>query len=896
MNALKELQQKILNECDIKTTLIHYGCKDNGDGVNMECGRHKSKGKHSLSVTDGVCNCVNESCDLKGNIYSIIILYEGWNKSEFYSHTLPKACEIYGYDMPKLSEKEIKMAMEKKTRRDIILKSHKVFFEFAKKEKEQIFPYVKKKRQITKKEFDSLELGFLFEEAYSKLRKLLKKEIPDIDSVFHTDESGKKHYLKDAYYLFINRIVHPHYFNGDILFFVGENYPRPGIKKSMKYVKLNVHFAVNRNAEGYILDSLNSDDKEYIIISEGYWDALKLKLCGVNTVSFGTCAISQYFIDTYYIQLKKFKKIVISFDVEENQAGISGAISLAKRLAIMGVENIFISQLTTTKDGKLDIDEWLSSIKQNERKMKIRDKIINASKPFINFMFSGMKGDDKEEATKEIIGYAETLNSIPKNEIKNKLEKDFNISKSLYKEILEEIYAFKKEYKEANDSDTKEKLKHLFEVKDIKNAIYELSNYFLDKYYIKTTSDFEEIYIYDNGIYIKNGEAIIKKETQILLEVNGTNHIINEILGQIKRSTLTNREDFKEDKNYLCVENGLLDLKILSLEEFTPEKIFLNKLPIKFDKTAKCEKFKKFLNEMMNKDDIPILQEYYGYVLRKDVRYQKALMLYGEGGDNGKSVILTHMKNFIGWKNCAAVALQTLDENRFAPSWLYNKMANIFADIPGRAMTGSSMFKMITVGDNITLEKKGFDGFETVLFSKLIFSANELPQTIDDTRAFFRRWIIIVFNIICPANKIDRELDKKISTEQEMSGALNWAIEGLKRLDTQKGFSNSKSVDDVEKFYVMNSDSIAAFVTDKVWVINTAYIPKSKLFEKYNHYCIDNDIEPKTENVFHRELQKKVKISEYRPKDSVWDNQIRCWEGIWVNDEPLEYDWGRYLQ
>ena len=68
--------------------------------------------------------------------------------------------------------------------------------------------------------------------------------------------------------------------------------------------------------------------------------------------------------------------------------------------------------------------------------------------------------------------------------------------------------------------------------------------------------------------------------------------------------------------------------------------------------------------------------------------------------------------------------------------------------------------------------------------AKLIFSANDLPKTPDNTVGFFSRWIIIEFcnqfgTLERPFNP---NLDDELHTPKELSGFLNKALEGLARL------------------------------------------------------------------------------------------------------------------
>jgi len=72
--------------------------------------------------------------------------------------------------------------------------------------------------------------------------------------------------------------------------------------------------------------------------------------------------------------------------------------------------------------------------------------------------------------------------------------------------------------------------------------------------------------------------------------------------------------------------------------------------------------------------------------------------------------------------------------------------------------------------------------FPFVNRAKLTFSCNVVPEVYEDTTAFFRRWIIIQFPHTFDSAKADKDLPKKLTTAEEFSGILNFALEGLNRL------------------------------------------------------------------------------------------------------------------
>src|SRR3989344_3396367 len=150
-------------------------------------------------------------------------------------------------------------------------------------------------------------------------------------------------------------------------------------------------------------------------------------------------------------------------------------------------------------------------------------------------------------------------------------------------------------------------------------SLDEIKNLFLER---GTNQD--EIFIYNNGVYEGNGEKVISRNIQEILEELSSIHVVNEILGHIKRTTYRKREQLEEPKNKLCLENGVLNLDKLKIEEHTSEIIFFNKLSVKYDEKADCIKIKKFLNEIVPESDVSILQEAVGYCLLKDYFIHKA--------------------------------------------------------------------------------------------------------------------------------------------------------------------------------------------------------------------------------------------------------------------------------
>lgn len=125
----------------------------------------------------------------------------------------------------------------------------------------------------------------------------------------------------------------------------------------------------------------------------------------------------------------------------------------------------------------------------------------------------------------------------------------------------------------------------------------------------------------------------------------------------------------------------------------------------------------------------------------------RAFMLIG-GGQEGKSTYLRMLKDILGSHNIASVPLQAFEslEYRFMLEGLIGKLANISADIPRKPLKNTGYFKQATGEDPMDIDRKfkpTLKGY--VNYAKMVFAANQLPQTADRTHAFFRRWVIYEF-------------------------------------------------------------------------------------------------------------------------------------------------------
>lgn len=493
-------------------------------------------------------------------------------------------------------------------------------------------------------------------------------------------------------------------------------------------------------------------------------------------------------------------------------------------------------------------------------------------------------GQNKEDAEKTLMEWWRTSpdfksESNSKDWIHNKIE-------SAYRPTEPYKYYFRQNPTKYQAEGTKVKPKQkqdlpwimITKTGDLKILTGELGHFILENNNIKTYADTGEILVYKDGIYV-NGKSGL--ETQIQKEIpRGVvkNNHVTEVLGYIRRHTYTKRDIFNLHPGKMCLENGVLDIITYELEAHTPDYLFTIKLPVTYDQAADCPETKKFLADIHHPEDIIVIQEVYGWCLDISQPNDTAIIYHG-GGRNGKSTEIHQLETLLGNDNKCNVKLQDLSIPTMA-SRLYGKMLNTVADLPKKGLQDTGDFKAITGQDYISGKYLYQNPFDFKPYAKLIYSCNQIPRTNDLTDAYFKRIRIINFPNQFIEGADDKNMRKLITTPGELSGVLNWALEGLKRYkDNNQSFSNSPTIDQTREKYIRNSDPLAAFVMDCVQQKTDGYVTKDQFYNSFLSFCKEEKYTPATK------IEVGKRIWEHLPylsegKVGPKKYQVRCWKGI----------------
>lgn len=406
----------------------------------------------------------------------------------------------------------------------------------------------------------------------------------------------------------------------------------------------------------------------------------------------------------------------------------------------------------------------------------------------------------------------------------------------------------------------------------------------IEEHHFKTVADTERLYHYDHGVYLDDGEKVLKEIIEAEFGDVTNNKMVADVVGKVKRRTYVDRDAFNSQK-VLNVRNGLLDLETLKIRTHTPDCLSTAQLDVLYDPDATCPRIQQFLAEVAQSKDIPLIEEIIGWMLWPDYNVHKAVMLLGPGR-NGKGTLLRLITALLGKKSISNVNLQELVADKFAKADLYGKLANIGGDLPSKDLSDTAAFRNLTGGDDNRAQEKYRPAFSFRNQAKMMFSANVLPRSPDDTFAFYSRWILIEFLNIFDVQKGtgDPGLDAKLQTPEELSGLLNIALAGLARLRGNGWkFSYDKTVEDVEVMYKRNANPVYAFLMDEcVSGGATDYIEKTTLSACFNEYVRKHNLRPISSTKFGELIkdQDLIPVSAFRPWEPYGTDRPMCWQGI----------------
>ena len=352
-----------------------------------------------------------------------------------------------------------------------------------------------------------------------------------------------------------------------------------------------------------------------------------------------------------------------------------------------------------------------------------------------------------------------------------------------------------------------------------------------------------------------------------------------------------------EDLNQYPVEwinfrNGFYDPRSKRMIPHDPKFRATNQIPHVYDpegqlKGTAVQEWLMFIGN--TPEDIEMLCQFSGLCLTRDTRQQKFLILNGEGG-TGKSTVIRMIEKMIGTENISNISLNQLTQ-RFQAFGLMGKLLNSCADLEIDALSDTSILKKALGEDVFSAEAKGKDQISVRNYAKLLFSTNQLPIVkSEQTNGFYRRLLILTMDRV--PEKKDPEFFDRLSAE--IDDFIRISVTALERLYQNGQITESPGSIEAVKRLRCDSDTVEAFLTERIVKIPDGRIKKLDLYRSYEAFCQDMERQSLTKQNFYRSMKTKgfgeIKTNgtecfrgiEYRGKlpESSPENSLNEWTEI----------------
>lgn len=368
-----------------------------------------------------------------------------------------------------------------------------------------------------------------------------------------------------------------------------------------------------------------------------------------------------------------------------------------------------------------------------------------------------------------------------------------------------------------------------------------------------------QLHIYQDGVYQDGSRMLEKAMIDIIPTLSSRNR--NEVFKYLNIDAPEIKS--KASANYIAFNNGIYNLNTDTLEPFSPDIVVKNKISFNYIPGAYNETLDNVLDKISCHDDSirDLLEEMAGYCLYRRNELRKAFILIGDKA-NGKSTFLDCIAFMVGESNTSALDLKELGD-RFRTAELFGKLVNIGDDIGDEFIPNPAIFKKLVSGDRVTVERKGQDPFDFNNYSKLLFSANNIPRINDKTGAVLDRLVIVPFNATFSKNDPDYDphIKYKLRTESAMEYLIQLGLDGLKRVLANNGFTVCEKVQAELDEYNEQNNPVIGFFRDLDIEADVVNQPTSDVYVSYKVYCNINGYTPIAANSFGKYVKKEFNLT-----------------------------------
>ena len=357
---------------------------------------------------------------------------------------------------------------------------------------------------------------------------------------------------------------------------------------------------------------------------------------------------------------------------------------------------------------------------------------------------------------------------------------------------------------------------------------------------------------------------------------------------------------FDRDKFLFNCHNGTINLITGEFRPHDPKDMLTKMTEVDYVPDAVCERWLTFMDEVMegDKERIKYLQKAIGYAMSGDTRLECMFILYGATSRNGKGTTMETVLRILGEYGRTAKP-DMLSKKGFADSSgpsedvaRLNGARMVNVSEPEKSMQiDASLTKQMTGNNILTARFLRENSFEFKPQFKLFIDTNHLPQISDMTLFESDRIKIIPFNRHFTAEERDIDLKSFFAKPENLSGILNWCLEGFK-LYMQEGLDMPDSVEAATTQYRQQSDRIMMFTSQCVRKKIGQELRAQAVYTRYKDWCAENGFKYENASNFRKKMEQAGYVySRRRPWSETGTDKTTMIDDIaWIVGEEPEDD------
>lgn len=338
-------------------------------------------------------------------------------------------------------------------------------------------------------------------------------------------------------------------------------------------------------------------------------------------------------------------------------------------------------------------------------------------------------------------------------------------------------------------------------------------------------------------------------------------------------------QDFN-NRAYLNVKNGTIDLKTGDLLPHNPEDLLTEQAPVVFDPVATAPTFERFIRSIFNNNEelISYVQRIIGYALAGRNREEVFFMAYGTGA-NGKSTLLSVVSNILGdyAQPLKADSLMKQPHGRNSQAADPELAALVHARLvtasePSENRLDMGRIKELTGGEALQVRELHKAPFKFRPGFALILSTNERPKLGEYNEAVRRRIRLIPFTRTFKEHERDHYLKEKLLSEA--SGILNWMIAGALAWQEQ-GLGEAAEARAATDEYIASDDEYRGFFDGILIADESARVLGKAAYETFKEWAREEGLD-----TFKLDIKAFYKLVEARGIRAGLSRGSRCLFGV----------------